>query len=132
MHQNTASKRQWRILSYYSGGALIITPNRWFLIFEPDFDLEVIRPKPFPPRNAAVRGDLSRIVFASLRQSKGPLTAQEIAQHVMAERGLNTADTKLVRLIGKRVGACLRHQRDKGFVRSEAGQGQCLVWTIIQ
>ena len=101
-------------------------------LFEPDIDLEVIRPKPFPPRNAAVRGNLSRIVFASLRQSSKPLTAQDIAQHVMAERGLNTSDTQLVKLIGKRVGACLRHQRDKGLVRSEVGKGQCLGWEVVK
>ena len=99
-------------------------------LFEPAIALEEIKAKPFPPRNAAVRGELSRIVLSCLRQSSTPLTTQDIAQHVMAERGLNTADTKLVKLIAKRVGACLRHQRDKGFVRSEAGQGQCLGWAI--
>ena len=51
-------------------------------LFEPDIALEEIKPKPFPPRHAAVRGDLSRIVLASLRQSSTPLTAQGIAQHV--------------------------------------------------
>ena len=101
-------------------------------LFEPDIDLEVIRPKPFPPRNSAVRGELSRIVLSCLRQSSTPLTTQDIAQHVMAERGLNTADTKLVKLIAKRVGACLRHQRDKGFVRSEPGPGQHLVWEMAR
>ncbi len=50
------------------------------------------------------------------RQAGKPLTAQDIAQHVMAERGLNTSDKPLVRLIGKRVGACLRHQRATGLV----------------
>ena len=114
---------------------LIIDPDNLdatLRLFAPDIDLEVIRPKPFPPRNAAVRGDLSRIVFASLRQSSKPLTAQDIARHVMAERGLNAADTQLVRLIGKRVGACLRHQRDKGLVRSEPGTGQYLGWRLTR
>ncbi len=99
-------------------------------LFEPDIALEIIRPKPFPPRNAAVRGELSRIVLSCLRQSSTPLTTQDIAQHVMAERGLNTADTKLVKLIAKRVGACLRNQRDRGFVRSEPGTGQYLGWRM--
>ena len=48
----------------------------------------------------------------------------------MAERGLNTSDKRLVRLVGKRVGACLRHQRSKGLVRSEAKQGQFMVWRL--
>ena len=75
---------------------------------------------------------MSRIVFAVLRQSNRPLTAQEIARHVMAERGLNTADKPLVRVIGKRVGACLRHHRDKGLVRSEKGPGPFLVWKLMR
>ena len=46
----------------------------------------------------------------------------------MAERGLNASDKRLVRLVGKRVGACLRHQRERGLVRSRPGA--YLVWEI--
>ena len=99
-------------------------------LFKPDIDLEEIRPKPLPPRHHAFKGEVSRIVFAVLRQSNRPLTAQEIARHVMAGRGLNTADKRLVRVIGKRVGACLRHHRNRGLVRSEKGPRQRLVWEI--
>ncbi len=99
-------------------------------LFVPGIELAEIKPKPFPPRHAAFRGEVSRIVLTALRQSRKPLTAQDIAQHVMAERGLNTSDKGLVRLVGKRVGACLRHQRDKGFVRSERGPGAYLVWKV--
>ena len=49
----------------------------------------------------------------------------------MAERGLNTADKRLVQLVGKRVGACLRHWRGKGMVRSEKGPGQYQLWEIV-
>ncbi len=48
----------------------------------------------------------------------------------MAERGLDTTDTRLVRLIGKRVGSCLRDYRAKGLVRSEPGPERLLVWEI--
>ena len=99
-------------------------------LFEPDIDLEDIRPKPFPPRNAAFRGEVSWIVFASLRQATGPLMSHDIAQQVMAERGLNTSDKQLVQLVGKRVGACLRHQRANGLVRSRPGPGQFMVWCL--
>ena len=99
-------------------------------LFVPDIELEDIRPSPFPPRNAAFRGEVSRIVFESLRQTPGPLTSHDIAQHVMAERGLNTSDKRLVRLVGKRVGACLRHQRERGLVRSRPGPGAYLVWEM--
>ena len=101
-------------------------------LFDPDIDLEEIKPKPFPPRHQAFRGEVSRIVFAALRQANGPLTSHDIAQHVMAERGLNTSDKRLVRLIGKRVGACLRHQRGKGLVRAERGPGQFMLWEVVR
>lgn len=81
-------------------------------------------------RHHAFKGEVSRIVLSALRQSDKPLTTHDLAQHVMGERGLNTADKKLVRMIGKRVGACLRHQRDKELVRSEAGSGQFVLWEI--
>lgn len=42
----------------------------------------------------------------------------------MAERGLNTADVRLVKTIGKRVGACLRHWRVKGVVVSVPRPGK--------
>ena len=98
-------------------------------LFKPDIDLEEIRPKPLPPRHHAFKGEVTRIVLDTLRQSDKPMTSQELAQHVMAERGLNTADKRLVRLIGKRVGACLRHWRNKGAVGSEKGAGPALVWS---
>lgn len=99
-------------------------------LFRPDIDLEEIKPKPLPPRHHAYKGEVSRIVLEALRQSDKPLTAQELAQHVMAERGLNTADKRLVKAIGKRVGACLRHNRERGVMRSTKGPGQFLVWSI--
>ena len=92
-------------------------------LFDPDIDLAEIKAKPLPPRNQAFKGEVSRIVFESLRQSDRPLTAQEIAQHVMVGRGLNTTDKRMVKLIGKRVGSCLRHHRERGLVRSEPGSG---------
>lgn len=46
--------------------------------------------------------------------------------HVMAERGMNTADKRLVKTVGKRVGACLRHHRTRGIIRSRTGLGDRL------
>lgn len=98
-------------------------------LFQPDIDLTEVKPKPLPPRHAAFKGEVSRIVFAALRQS-GPMTSQQLAQYVMAERGLNTADKRLVKTVGKRVGSCLRHHRKTGLVRSVRGQGQFVLWEI--
>lgn len=99
-------------------------------LFRPDIDLEEIRPKPLPPRNQAFRGEVTRLILGALRTSQGPMDTQELARHVMAQRGLNTADKRLVRTIGKRVGSAMRHLRSRGLVKSEKGPAQCLVWEI--
>lgn len=99
-------------------------------IFRPDIDLEEIRPKPFPPRHAAFKGEIMRVVMGALRTAGKPLTGPEITMQVMAERGLNTADPRLLKLVGKRVGACLRHHRSGGLVASERGRGPLLVWGL--
>ena len=51
--------------------------------------------------------------------------------HVMAERGMNTADKRLVKTVTKRVGACLRHHRNNGVLRNATGLGKRLAWEII-
>lgn len=101
-------------------------------IFRPDIDLEEIRPKPFPPRHAAFKGEIMRVVMSALRTSDRPLTCPEITMQVMAERGLNTADPRLLKLVGKRVGACLRHHRQAGVLQSRAGLTQYKVWEICR
>lgn len=99
-------------------------------IFRPDIDLEEIRPKPFPPRHAAFKGEIMRVVMGALRTAPKPLTTNELTMQVMAERGLNTADPRLLKLVGKRVGACLRHHRSTGLVRSCKGLGPMMVWEL--
>lgn len=99
-------------------------------IFRPDIDLEEIRPKPFPPRHAAFKGEIMRVVMSTLRTSARPLTGPEITMHVMAERGLNTADPRLLKLVGRRVGACLRHHRKKRIVESFRASGALTHWNI--
>ncbi|MCW5752661.1 MAG: hypothetical protein KIT81_16115 [Alphaproteobacteria bacterium] len=101
-------------------------------LFAPDIDLAEIRPKPLPPRHAAFKGEVSRVVLEALRHSDRPLTAQELAQRYMAHRGMNTSDKRMVRLIGKRVGACLRHWRARGVVKCERGSGQMLGWRLTK
>lgn len=99
-------------------------------IFDPDVVLEAIKPKPLPPKNQAYKGEVSRAVFGALRNSPKPMTAPELAQHVMAGRGLDASDKRLVKLITRRVAACLRHHRAKGIVSSQEGKGRFMVWEI--
>ncbi len=101
-------------------------------LFDPDIELGTVKPKPIPPRHQAFRGEVTRIVLTALRNAKKPLTTRDIAQRVMAERGLDTSNERLLRLMSKRTGACLRDHRKRGLVRSEPGPGQFLVWTITR
>lgn len=100
-------------------------------MFAPDIDLEDVKPKPLPPRHAAYKGEVARIVLGTLRDAKRACSTQELTMHVMAERGMNTADKRLVKTVTKRVAACLRHHRNKGLLRSSKGLGSRQTWNII-
>lgn len=101
-------------------------------MFDPDIDLAEIKPKPLPPRHAAYKGEVARIVLGTLRDAKRPCSTQELTMHVMAERGMNTADKRLVKTVTKRVGACLRHHRLKGLICSAKGLGQRTSWEVAK
>ena len=101
-------------------------------IFEPDVDFSAIPLSPVPPREAAQRGEVTRIVFDVLREATRPLTAPEIAEVVMRERGLPSTDPDLVSLIRKRVRACLLAKKGQGFVRSIKTSDPLLSWEMIR
>jgi len=74
-------------------------------------------PSADPAAHRALRGDLTRATLDALRDAPGPMTTKELARHVMAERGLNTADPALLQLFTRRTGALLRWQRKRGILR---------------
>ena len=99
-------------------------------IFKPDIDLAEVKPKPLPPRHAAFKDEVARLIFDALRASPGLMTSRQLAEYVMAQRGLNPHDARLVRTMVKRVGASLKHNRSKGLLRSSPGDGQILLWEL--
>lgn len=102
-------------------------------IFRPDIDLEAVKPKPLPPRHTAFKGEMSMLVLGALRQSKVALTTKDLTLRVMSDRGLNTADKRLVQTIGKRVGACLKHYRNHGLLASSEvndKRGRFMMWEV--
>lgn len=99
--------------------------------FDPDFPVETIKPKAFrPPADWAHRGEMSRIVLSILRNASEPLTTRDIAVEMLVTRALDKNDQRLLRLMTKRVGVALRHQRDNGLVRSSDGPGQYKLWEV--
>jgi len=99
--------------------------------FDPDFKVEMIKPKGFrPPSDWSGRGQMTRIILSILRQTSEPLTTHDIALQLLFERALDTRDQRLVRRMTKRVGVALRGQRDNSTVRSIQGPGQYMLWEI--
>lgn len=98
-------------------------------VFDPDIDLRDVRPKPMPPRQGAAQGEMTRIIFAALRQHER-MTAPELAVHTMAARGMNTSDQGMRKTVTKRVMSILRHHRGRGILTSEHGPEGLLVWSV--
>src|SRR5207302_1888957 len=92
-------------------------------LFKPDIDLEEIMPRPVPPPHAAFKGEVSRILLDTLRQTTRPLSTRDLTLVLMKERGLNTDDAKIVHIIQGRVVSCLGHWKRRGYLRSSPGPG---------
>lgn len=103
-------------------------------LFDPDYDIAGIRAKPTHPAQAVRRGDNIRLILDLLRQATEPMTTKQIALQVMATRGLNVADSALVLIIARRVGASLRSYRDNGSIRSikDGRYGKYDLWEIAR
>jgi hypothetical protein len=84
-------------------------------IFDPSYDVEGIRQKIPSAAHRAIRGDMTRATLDALRAAPGPMTTIELARHVMAERGPNTAYKALLQLFTRRTGALLRWQKKRGI-----------------
>ena len=101
-------------------------------MFNPDIDLQMVRPRPLPPRNAAFQGEVTRAILDKLRRTQRPMSTREMTLAVMEARSLDNADANLLRLVGKRVNAALRHQRNRGILTSEKGPDNHLLWDIAR
>lgn len=95
-------------------------------LFDPDAQLG--RAKPLPSAHAAFRGEMRRDVLAALRAAQGPLTSLDIAEQVVAVRKL---DAHAVRMIRKRVGACLWKLRGRGLVEEVPQAGDYKGWRLV-
>lgn len=103
------------------------------LQFDPKLEIESIKPRAFrPPKDWSKRGEMMRLIFSVLRRASEPLTSRDIAFELIVERALDKTDQRLIRLMSKRVGVALRHQRDAGTVRSHQGPGQYGLWEMVR
>ena len=101
--------------------------------FDPTYIVEAIRPKAFrPPDDWSNHGQMSRLVLSILRQSHEPMTSRDIAVEMLVTRALDKNDQRLIRLMVKRVGVALRHQRDNRVVQSQQGPGMTMLWKVVR
>ena len=98
-------------------------------MFQPDIELEEIKPKPLPPRHRAFKGQVTRAILTMLRK-EGAMDARAITLRLMAERELNLNDAGLQKAMHKRIGAALRNLRERTLVVSEAGSKGLLLWSV--
>lgn len=99
--------------------------------FDPQYEPESIRPRAFfPQKDWAKRGEMTQIVLDVLREGVGPMTTHEIAYEMIALRGMDREDKRLVRRITKRVGVALRDQEIKGVTRTEPKVGRFQAWSL--
>lgn len=103
------------------------------LIFDPSIDVKALRrAKPRLVPQPAKRVNMSRIVLATLREAGKPLTTRDLALHLMAGMGADTADSAVVRTTLKQARACVQRFRARGTVRSMTGPGEYKLWELTR
>ncbi len=56
-------------------------------MFEPDYQVESIKPKAFrPPEDCSKRGEMSRRILDILRKAAPPMTTRDIGLQMLADR----------------------------------------------
>jgi len=97
-------------------------------LVDPAYDVTGIRQNIPSAAHRAIRGDLTRATL----DAPGPMTTKELARHVMAERGLNTADAAFLQLFtpsNRRV-APLAEEARHPAKRQRSEHGQFDLWEI--
>ena len=58
------------------------------------------------------------------------MSTRDLAIVYMSDRGMDIDDGRMVRLMSKRLGTCLRGKRDQQLVACEPGPGQVHLWRL--
>lgn len=98
-------------------------------MFAPDIEVARIEPRAVRRRNAWFgRGECARLVYGILRTAVRSMTSREIAEALMAGRGLDPADQRSRELIQKTVHAVLK--RAVPTVVAVTTDSQALAWRV--
>ncbi|MGH1589968.1 hypothetical protein ACRBEV_18575 [Methylobacterium phyllosphaerae] len=75
------------------------------------------------------QGELTRSLLRELRDADGPMTSRELAQGILALRGDDVRDRRLISEVTRRVSKALRSHREEGRVRSSTDASGNLLWS---
>ena len=98
--------------------------------FLPDINLSGVKVRVVPGHAAALYGEMTRNIMDVLRGASEPLSVMQIANAVVAKRGLAADDGDLIEALRKRVGSVLRTCKARGTAVSAHGQGLELIWRV--
>ena len=99
-------------------------------LFEPAFDFTEARVSRKPGERAASHGEMSKAVYAALRDAEGWLLLRTVQEAVIARCGLNVRDKAHRAVVARRVAAALRYMRSRGTVESRFGEGLMREWRL--
>ncbi len=101
-------------------------------VFAPAIDPTGLRPIRYRAPNSVGFGHWSRAALDVLREAGEALPTKEVVARVMDRVGADRENGPVRRLVTKRVGHALQHQRVRGLVQSERGLGQVVAWWVAR
>ena len=97
--------------------------------YDPAYPVDAIATKR-PRSDAGTTADMGRTVLDVLRRAGGPLALAQVAERIVALRGLDAASGAVRAAVEGSAGRALRHQRDKGAVRNPRKAGRSVLWEL--
>lgn len=102
-------------------------------IFRPDIELEDLPERLAPAPFTGFRGEIQRFLIEELRKANAPQSTFDLADKIMAKRGLDPSDRVVRDLIRKRTGYALAKLRKASKVTSRrAHRSAPLEWRLTQ
>ena len=86
--------------------------------------------RPRGPGSDGSTADMGRTVLDVLRRAGGPLTIAQVAERIVALRGLDAASGAVPAAVEGSAGRALRHQREKGMVRNPCKERRAVLWEL--
>jgi hypothetical protein len=100
-------------------------------VFRPDIDLADLPEKLAPAPFTGFRGEIQRFLVDEMRKANHPLSTFDLAERVMAKRGLDPSDRTVFTLIARRTGYALAKLRKAGKATSKrAHRSAPLQWEL--